>query len=54
MAKPLHQLTKKGKAWFWTKDEQEAFEELKWFIMLTPILMQPNQNMHFQLEMDTS
>jgi len=25
VAKPLHQLTKKGEAWRWTKDKQEAF-----------------------------
>jgi len=54
MAKALHQLTKKGEAWRWTEDKQEAFEELKWLIMSTPILVQPNQNVHFQLEMDAS
>ena len=26
VAKPLHQLTKKGETWRWTKTEQEAFE----------------------------
>ena len=40
VAKPLHQLTKKGEAWRWTKDEQEAFKELKRLITLTPILVQ--------------
>ena len=50
VAKPLHQLTKKGEAWRWTEAEQEAFEELKWLITLTPILMQPNQDVQFQLE----
>jgi len=30
MAKPLHQLTKKGEAWKWAKDKWKAFEEIKW------------------------
>ena|SRR5882724_2636354 len=54
MARPLHQLTKKGEAWRWTEDGQEAFEEHKQLITSTPILVQPNENMHFQLEMDMS
>src|SRR5882724_13239814 len=29
IAKPLHQLTKKGEVWKWAKDEWKAFEELK-------------------------
>ena len=52
MAKPLHQLTKKGEAWRWTNTEQEAFEELKWLIISTPSLVQPDQDMQFQLEID--
>src|SRR5467141_654826 len=54
MAKPLHQLTKKGEVWKWAKDEQKAFEELKWLITLTPILVQPDQDVQFRLETDTS
>src|SRR5467141_3173033 len=54
MAKPLHQLTKKGEVWKWAKDEQNAFEELKKLITLTPILIQPGQDPQFWLEMDTS
>jgi len=36
------------------EDEQKAFKELKPLVMSTPILVQSNQNMYFQLEMDTS
>src|SRR5467141_4042313 len=54
VAKPLHQLTKKGEAWKWTGDERKAFEELKRLITSTPILVQPNQSVQFWLEMDTS
>ena len=46
VAKPLHQLTKKREAWRWTEAKQEAFEELKWLITLTPILVQPDQDVH--------
>src|SRR5882672_8443009 len=54
VAKPLHQLTKKGEVWKWAKDKWKAFEELKQLITSTPILVQPDQDMQFQLEMDTS
>jgi len=54
MAKPLHQLTKKGEVWRWTEDEQKAFKELKQLIISAPILVQPNQETQFQLETDTS
>src|SRR5882724_6565533 len=54
VAKPLHQLTKKGEAWRWTEAEQETFEELEQLIMSTSMLVQPNQDVHFLLEMDAS
>src|SRR5882672_8869406 len=54
MAKPLNQLTKKGEVWKWAKDKQKAFEELKQLITSTPILVQPDQDVQFLLEMDAS
>jgi len=54
VANILHQLTKRGEAWRWAKDKQKASEELKWLIMSTPILVQPDQDSHFWLEMDAS
>src|SRR5882724_4563692 len=54
VAKPLHQLTKKGEMWRWARDEQKAFEELKRLITSTPILIQPDQIVYFRLETDTS
>src|SRR5882672_7622514 len=44
IAKPLHQLTKKGEAWKWAEDEWKAFEELKHLITSTLILVQPDQD----------
>ena len=52
MTKPLHQLMKKGEAWKWAKEEQDAFEELKCLITSTPILVQLDRNAQFWLETD--
>ena len=54
VAKPLHQLTKKGEEWRWANKEQASFEELKCLITSTLILVQLNQNAPFRLETDTS
>src|SRR5882724_10733374 len=54
VAKPLHQLTKKGEEWLWAVKEQASFEELKCLITSTLILVQPNQDAPFRLETDTS
>ena len=54
VAKPLHQLTKKGEEWQWVKEEQGSFEELKCLITSTPILVQLNQDMAFRLETNAS
>src|SRR5882672_7092019 len=54
VAKPLHQLTKKGETWKWAEDEWKAFEEPKWLINSTPILIQPDQDAQFWLETDAS
>src|SRR5882672_11248578 len=35
VAKPLHQLTKKGEAWKWAEEEWNSFEELKRLITST-------------------
>jgi len=54
VAKPLHQLTKKGEEWQWADEEQRSFEDLKCLIMSTLILVQPNQDMPFRLETNAS
>src|SRR5882724_1660827 len=54
VAKPLHQLTKKGEEWRWANKEQASFEELKCLITSTLILVQLNQNAPFRLETDAS
>jgi len=47
IAKPLHQLTKRGEVWKWARYEWKAFEELKQLITSTPILVQPDQDVQF-------
>ena len=54
VAKPLHQLTKKGEEWQWADEEQASFKELKRLITSTPILVQLNQDTPFRLETDAS
>jgi len=36
VAKPLHQLTKRGEVWRWAKEAKKSFEELKQLITSPP------------------
>src|SRR5882724_10940009 len=54
VAKPLHQLTKKGEEWRWAEEKQASFKELKHLVTSTPILIQLNQDALFRLETNTS
>ena len=54
MAKPLHQLTKKGEPWRWSKTEEGAFCELKGLVTSAPVLVLPDQKAQFRLKMDVS
>ena len=53
VAGPLHHLTKE-ELWRWTEPEETAFQELKPLVTSAPVLILPNQDMHFQLETDAS
>src|SRR5882724_10757394 len=44
----------KSGEWKWADEEQASFEELKCLITSTPILVQPNQDVSFWVETDTS
>ena len=39
IARPLHDLTKKGQTWQWTMNEQHAFDTLKEMICALPVLI---------------
>ncbi len=54
LARPLHDLTKKGVAWKWTHVEQVAFEALKRAVAEEPVLLFPQLNQPFEMEVDAS
>jgi|SRR6266702_5214475 len=54
LARPLHDLTKKGVPWQWTEKEQHTFNTLKAKVAEEPVLMFPQMMKLFELEVDTS
>ena len=52
IASPLHDLTKKGAAFLWTEECQDAFETLKKALTEAPILAYPDFSQPFQLATD--
>ncbi len=54
LARPLHDLTKKGVMWRWTKVEQTAFEALKEAVAEEPVLIFPRMTHPFEMEVDAS
>jgi len=53
-AKPLNELTRKDTPWDWTPERQQAFEKLKKLVCDEPVLLMPNLENPFELEVDTS
>ena len=53
-ARPLHQLTKKDTPWKWSTEEKAAFEELKKKVTSAPILIFPDPEKQYKVEMDAS
>jgi hypothetical protein len=54
IAKPLTQLTKKGKTWDWSQECQEAFDELKSELSNTPVIAFPDFKLPIKLTTDAS
>ena len=54
IAWPLLNLTKKTTPWHWEKEQAETFEKLKLRMCHSPVLMQPNFEQKFYLQMDAS
>ena len=54
IARPLLDLTKKATPWNWGKRQQEAFEELRDRMCTAPVLIQPDFNKKFYLQVDAS
>ncbi|KAL5018859.1 hypothetical protein ScPMuIL_004581, partial [Solemya velum] len=54
IAKPLHQLTEKGRDFHWTNECQKAFEKLKTALISSPILSYPQPEGKLILDTDAS
>ena len=54
VARVLNELTKKGVQWEWTEEREEAFQKLKQLICEEPVLLMPQLEQPFELEVDTS
>ena len=54
IARPLLELTHKGKTWSWGEEQTKAFEELKTRMCASPVLRQPNFDKKFYLQVDAS
>ena len=52
--KPIYDLTRKGKPFYWGKEQQGSFEEIKHRLMRPPVLCMPNKTGRFHLYSDTS
>ena len=54
MASPLHSLSEKSKGWAWSDECEQAFNSLKHYLSSAPVLMLPNFNHDFILDVDAS
>jgi predicted aspartyl protease len=54
IARPLHQLTEKGRAFEWTADQETAFCTLKERLVTAPILVTPKDAGEYVLDTDAS
>jgi len=54
IAKPLFELTQKGRPFIWTTSQQNAFEQLKRCLAKAPVLAMPLENGEYWLDTDAS
>ena len=54
LLKPIDDLTRKGMPFFWGKEQQDSFEEIKCRLMRSPVLHMPIKTGRFHLHSDTS
>ena len=54
LLKPIYDLTKKGKLFYWGKEQQDSFKEIKCRLMKPTVLHMPNKTGRFHLYSDTS
>ena len=54
LLKPIYDLTRKGKPFYWEKEQQDSFEEIKHRLIKLLVLHMPNKTERFHLYSDTS
>ena len=54
LLKPIYDLTRKGKPFYWGKEQQDSFKEIKCRLMQPLVLHMPNKTGRFHLYSDTS
>jgi hypothetical protein len=54
IARPLHELTKKGVIYKWSESQQRAFEQLKLALTTAPVLAIPRERGRFVVDTDAS
>ena len=54
IAKPIYELTKKGRPFVWGEEQQKVFEEIKNRLLKPPVLSMPDRRGRFLLYSDTS
>ena len=54
LLKPLYDLMRKGRQFFWGKEQKDAFEEIKHRLQKPPVLHMPDKVGRFQLYSDAS
>ena len=54
LLKPIYDLTRKGRPFYWGKEQQDSFVEIKHRLMKMPVLHLPNKTGRFHLYSDTS
>ena len=54
LLKPIYDLTRKGKPFYWGKEQQDSFVEINHRLMKPPVLHMPNKTGRFHLYSDTS
>ena len=54
LLKPIYDLTRKGRSFYWGKEQHDSFMEIKQRLMKPPVLHMPNKTGRFHLYSETS
>ena len=54
LCKPIYDLTRKGRPFIWSEEQQEVFEEIQRRLVKAPVLHMPNREGKFLLYFNTS